>query len=56
MHAFLDPAILFFVFGVLAASAASAYAVPPPPNPASCWFYTDETYQTGYWAPCPPAP
>ena len=42
--------------GVLAASAASTYPVPPPPNPAYCWFYTDQTYQTGYWAPCPPAP
>jgi hypothetical protein len=42
--------------GVLAATAASSYAVPPPPNPAYCWFYTDQTYQTGYWAPCPPAP
>ena len=42
--------------GVLAASAANSYQVPPPPNPAYCWFYTDQTYQTGYWAPCPPAP
>lgn len=42
--------------GVLAASAAAAYSVPPPPNPSMCWFYTDQTYQTGYWAPCPPAP
>lgn len=42
--------------GVLAATAATAYSVPPPPNPNLCWFYTDETYQTGYWAACPPPP
>ncbi len=42
--------------GVLAATAASAYSVPPPPNPNLCWFYTDQTYQTGYWAACPPPP
>jgi Ni/Co efflux regulator RcnB len=42
--------------GVLAATAATAYSVPPPPNPAYCWFYTDQTFQVGYWAPCPPPP
>lgn len=42
--------------GVLWANAAMAYSVPPPPNPDYCWFYTDQTYQTGYWAPCPPQP
>jgi hypothetical protein len=29
MHAFLDPAILFFVFGVLAASVKSNLEIPP---------------------------
>lgn len=42
--------------GVLAATAATAYSIPPPPNPDLCWFYTDQTYQTGYWAACPPPP
>jgi hypothetical protein len=42
--------------GVLAATAATAYSVPPPPDPNLCWFYTDQTYQTGYWASCPPPP
>lgn len=42
--------------GVLVASAAMAYSVPPPPNPNLCWFYTDQTFQTGYWAACPPPP
>jgi hypothetical protein len=37
--------------GVLTATAAAAYA-PPPPAPGYCWYYTDPSYRTGYWALC----
>lgn len=39
--------------GVLSAAAAAAYATSAAPTAGLCWYYTDATYQTGFWDYCP---
>jgi hypothetical protein len=39
--------------GFLAAGAAVAWAGQPP-GPGYCWYYTDPSYQAGFWDICPP--
>lgn len=39
--------------GVLGAAAAAAYASSAAPAPGLCWYYTDATYESGFWDNCP---
>ncbi|WP_442754407.1 hypothetical protein ACNHKD_15645 [Methylocystis sp. JAN1] len=39
--------------GFLSAAAAAAYATSAAPAPGLCWYYTDATYQAGFWDYCP---
>ncbi|WP_424361717.1 hypothetical protein [Methylocystis parvus] len=39
--------------GFLSAAAAAAYATSAAPAAGLCWYYTDYTYQTGFWDNCP---